>query len=206
MSTAVSLICIHIWIELERVNLTCFGWISKPSFHLILNNRFQFLPLSSACGLSNQSLPVSYWTRYVHAVSGSLIRMLDILFLSTKILEVAPLTGREKTLKHTPRTTWEDPVGSPCPWAFPVPAFPIDCPFLTFTRSSMFCHPLKSSQRVRISLLIHHLVRILVHVVNIQSIQFWKMSVFPGSRQHVKALFRRVRRGGRKTSLACMEH
>lgn len=95
-------------------------------------------------------------------------------------------------------------MGLPCPWAFPVPAFPVL--FRHLLNQACFVIHWNLSQRVRVSLLIHHLVRLLVHVVNIQSIQFWKMSVFPGSRQHVKALFQRVRRGGRKTSLACMEH
>lgn len=65
-----------------------------------------------------------------------LVRMLYIPFLSNKILKVVPLACREKTLKHTPRTTRGDPVVSSCSWDFYLLAFPTN-------RLLFFSHLLK---------------------------------------------------------------
>lgn len=125
---------------------------SKPSFHLILNNHFQFHPSSSACGLSHQSLPVSYSKRCVRAVFGVLVGMLYILIVSTKILKVVPLACREKTLQHTPRTTWEDPVVSSRFSDFYLPGFPANrllsfdiCSIKHVLSSTGICHKRSAS-------------------------------------------------------------
>lgn len=126
-------------------------------------------PSSPACVLSNQSLPVSYSKRCVHAVFGVLVGMLYILFVSITILKVVPLACREEALQHTPRTTWKDPVVSSCSSDFYLPAFPPDrlLFFDIFSIKHVFS-PTKSLSVTKSQSLpfIHHLVQILVHVVN----------------------------------------
>lgn len=55
----------------------------------------------------------------------------------------------------------------------------------------MHCHPLLSVSKHQNFLPIHHLVKIAMHVVNTQSIKSLNMSIFLGSRQHVKEMFMR---------------
>lgn len=80
------------------------------------------------------------------------------------------------------------------------------CSLLTSSLLSMHCHPLLSVLKHENFLSTHHFVKIAVHVVNIQSTKSLNMPVSLGSRQHVEEVFVRVRRGGRKLSLVCMEH
>lgn len=50
----------------------------------------------------------------------------------------------------------------------------------------MHCHLLLSVPKLQNFLLIYHLVKIAMHVVNAQSIKSLNMPIFLGSRQHVR--------------------
>lgn len=148
----------------------CFASISKPSFHLILNNLFQF-PLLSACGLSNQSVPMSYSKGCVHAI---------VVFLGQNDLHSLSLhqdfkssvtSMQRKRPQSTPQVPHER-----TQWSHLVLETFVCIPY----RLLFFWHLLYQacfvihwhlSQSVSLPF-IYHLVQILVHVVSIQSIVF----------------------------------
>lgn len=135
--------------------------------------------------------------RCVHASLSSLVRMIFILFLSSKILKHSARSMQRKdpnTHFQSQRTQWSHLV---LETFICLHSLQIDGSLLTFTPPSMLCHLLIPVTKCPPSF-ICHLVQILVHVVNIQSITFLKISMFPGSIWHVQELFRRVRSGERK--------
>lgn len=120
----------------------CFGWISKSSFHLILNNLFQF-PLSFACGLSNQSFPMARSKGRLHASTGSSVRRTYFLFSSTKSLKVVSTC----MLRKRPQNKSQD-LHRRTQWAhllletfICLRSLQTAFSFLTCTLSSMSCHP-----------------------------------------------------------------
>lgn len=159
----------------------------------------------SACGLSNQFSHVLF--KGVCACPCWFLGHRDPHSLSLHQAFKSGVTSmRRKTPQSTPRDSHER-----TQWShlllenFYLLVFPRDCSFLTLTLSSMLCHPLIPITEWQSLPFICHLIQILVHAVNIRSMRFLEMFVFPRRGQHAKKLFQRVRRGNRKTSLACME-
>lgn len=145
----------------------------------------------------------------MHAIFASLVRMFYILFLSTKIWKVMPVACREMILKHTPRTTWEDPVVSSCSgdfFFFCLHSLQTDCSFWHWLYQACFVNHWCLSQHVGVFLSSIILSKSWCVWWTFRALNFWKCLSFLGAEQRVKELCQKLRSDERKMPLACMEH
>lgn len=185
------------------VNVTCSVWISKPSFHLILNNPFLCHPLSSACGLSNQSLPVSY-AKKCCACRFWFLDQNDLQSLSSRILNNGATSEVRRDTKSQSKNHMRRPSGLILFWRF---SFAVsqqtalyDIYSVKHVLSSIdVCSEMSESS-------FHPPSCLSLGACGEYSVHFFEHVSFPESRQHVKELLQRVRNGERKMSLACMKH